>query len=169
LQTTPFLKNLPERYEVFSAHFDLCLLEFSEGDMARAGDLMDRIAPLMKAGGQILMVVYNKRVIDDATGFGAGVAYHGRRLVRPSAWLSEVYFVPASRLRWALHRAWARLGGLAHRRPWIGIPATAFFGGLLALLTFVCNFLAAGATKAKLPRGIISSVLMVLRVRPTAC
>jgi hypothetical protein len=164
LQTTPFLRNPPKRYEPLHARSDLCLLEFSESDMARAPELMDRIAPLMKAGGKILIVVYNRRGIRQATGFGASVAHHSQRMLRPSARLSEVYFVPASRLRWGAYRALARLGWFARRHPLIGTPALAVVGGLLTVLTLVGNFLAAAATKAKMPRGIVSSMLLILQV-----
>src|SRR5258708_35057246 len=111
--------------------------------MGRAPGLMHRIARLMKVGGKILIVVYNRRGMRQATGFGAGIAYHGQRMLRPSAWLSEIYFVPASRLRWAVHRALARLGWSAHQRPWIGLPALAVCGGFLTLLTFLGNLFAA--------------------------
>jgi hypothetical protein len=164
LQTTPFLRNPPARYEALRDRFDLCLLEFTESDMERAPQLMDRIAPLMKAGGRMLMVIYNRRSLGDAKGFGASIARHGQRLLRPSAWLAEVHFVPASRLRWALHRAMVRLGWAAHRRPWIGIPVLAASAGFLTGLTFVANLVAASATRARLPRGIISSAMLVLHV-----
>jgi hypothetical protein len=164
LQTTPFLRNPPERYEALRARFDLCLLEFSESDMESGPELVDRIAPLMKAGGKILIVIYNRRGMRRASGFGASIAHHGQRMLRPSARLDEVYFVPASRLRWGAYRALARLGWFARRHPLIGAPALVVFGGLLTLLTLVGNFLAAAATKAKLPRGIASSMLIVLQV-----
>jgi hypothetical protein len=164
LQTTPFLRNPATRYEALRDRFDLCLVEFTEADLVRAPQLMDKIAPLIKAGGRMLMVVYNRRSLGDAKGFGASIAHHGQRLLRPSAWLAEVHFVPASRLRWALHRTMVRLGWTAHQRPLIGIPMLAASAGFLTGLTFAANLLAASVTRARLPRGIVSSAMLVLQV-----
>ena len=70
LRCRPFLKNPPERYERLHGKFDLCLLELSETDMEDGGELIDRIVPLMKNGGRIILFVLNRRLVDTGGEFG---------------------------------------------------------------------------------------------------
>lgn len=164
LRLGPLLQSPPERYEPMEGRFNLCLVELSEGEMAQGDELIDRIVPLMKFGGRILVVINNRRLIGEAKGFANGVSFHGARFIRSGASLSELRFLPASRLRWMVHRGMARLRDLVNRSPVIGVPTMIFGGGFLAILSLLGNFDALRRTRSKPPRGIASSVLMTLRV-----
>jgi len=163
IRTTPFLLNPAEAYEAMAAQFDLCLLELTEGEMAQADELIDRVAPLMKPGGEILVAVNNRRQGADSKGFGASIAFHAPRLLRPAAETREVHFVPASNFRWSVVCTMMRLGAAAQQNPATGIPALVLSGLFLGAACFGANMLARG-TRKTLPRGLASSVLFVLKV-----
>ena len=111
LRCRPFLKNPPERYERLHGKFDLCLLELSETDMEDGGELTDRIVPLLKNGGRIILFVLNRRVVDKGGEFGHSVTFQASRFIRSSAVPTEIHFVPSNALR-----QWGRSGMSKLRR-----------------------------------------------------
>src|SRR5581483_7585886 len=111
----------------------------------------------------ILVAVNNRSRGADSKGFGASIAFHAPRLLRPAAEMREVHFVPASRFRWAVLRTIMRLGSAARRHPMTGIPALVLSGLFLGAACFGANMLARGTRKTQ-PRGLASSVLFVLKV-----
>jgi 2-polyprenyl-3-methyl-5-hydroxy-6-metoxy-1,4-benzoquinol methylase len=138
LRCGPFLQSTYERYEPLFGKFDLCLLELSEGDMAKGDELMDRIVPLMKGGGRIVVFVVNRRDISTAKEFGAGVSYHGSKFVRAGALPTEMRYVPASRFRWAVSRRLAQLRALTAKSP-LGLPVAVAGGGLMMVVSLIGN------------------------------
>ena len=92
IRTTPFLANPADIYEPMAAKFDQCLLELTENDLNKVDELIDRVAPLMKTGGEILVAVNNRRTAAEAKQFGASISHHAPRLLRPAATTSEVHF-----------------------------------------------------------------------------
>ena len=68
----------------FYGQFDLCLIELDEQYMGDGGELIDRIVPLMKNGGRIILFVLNRRIHDKAGEFGAYVAFQSSRFIRSS-------------------------------------------------------------------------------------
>jgi hypothetical protein len=163
IRTAPFLLNPAEVYAAMAAQFDLCLLELTEGEMNQADELIDRVAPLMKPGGEILVAVHNRRQSADAKGFGASISFHAPRLLRPAAETREVHFVPASGFRWQVFRTMMQLGSAAQQNPITGIPLLVASGWFLAAACLGANMLARGTRKTP-PRGLASSVLFVLKV-----
>jgi hypothetical protein len=164
LRGTPFLQSAPERFTSFFGRFDLCLVELSEGEMELGGELIDRIAPLMKADGRIIVSVLNRRSIVSAHEFGKGVSHHGSRFIRSGAVPTEIHFVRASRLRWAANRGMLSLRTAVSKTPWLGIPSMLVGGALLMALSLLGNLDGLRRTKRIAPRGIASSLLMRLRV-----
>jgi hypothetical protein len=160
LQTSPFMQSAPERYVAFAKRFDLCLVEFDRRNVESTVELVGRIAPLMKAGGRILIAIREQQPMEAAHRF---VAALGAILSGQAASLEEVRCVPASSLRAWSYRVFARLGAAAHQRPWVGIPAAAALAVPLALLTLVLNLFAAVRTRAG-PRGKASSLHIVVRI-----
>lgn len=132
--------------------FDFCLVELSEGEMGHGGDLLARLAPMMKDGGEILVVVYNKRA-KDIGGFGASIEFHAPGMVRPAAALIGSYYVPATSFRWWLQQTMIDLARRAHARPITGIPLLACTGGFLFLGSLLANAANRGRTVASLRRG----------------
>jgi 2-polyprenyl-3-methyl-5-hydroxy-6-metoxy-1,4-benzoquinol methylase len=158
------LADAAEVWEPLAGCFDLCLVELSEDNLSRVGDLVDRIAPMMQQGGEILIVICNERPRDPAD-FGVNVAREAQRMVRRAAHLSSAHFVPATRFRWSLHRSMIRLGTMARSRPFIGVPLLLLSSGFLTLASLAANRLNSGRTTPHLRRGkIATSFALVLRV-----
>jgi hypothetical protein len=157
LQTTPFLQS-PQERSAFLNHFDLSLIELDQRDVEKTGELVRRLAPAIKDGGSILIVIREPQPMENAQRFGVDLTERLRR-VTPAARLEEVRPVPASSLRAWCYRTFAGLGAAAHQRPWIGLPALALFAAPLALFTLLLNLFAAARTR----RGAASSLHIVMR------
>ena len=158
------LLNLPRvQYMPLVGSFDACLLSLAEGDLKRGNDFLQRIGPLLKRSGQVLIFTTNDRV-EDRAGFVPSFAYHAGCFTNLALWLSEVEFVRMSNLRANIQQAFVRLGRAAARHPLFYFPVAAIAGGLLALMSYACNQ-AARRTDSKPPgRGFCSSVFMVMRL-----
>lgn len=163
LRCGPFLQSRYERYEPLFGKFDLCLLELSEGDMARGDELMDRIVPLMKGGGRIVVSVMNRRDLAHAKEFGAGVSHHGAKFVRGGALPTELLYVPANRFRWVISRNFGRLRGLMGKSP-LGIPVVIVGGGTMLVLSFIGNIDALRRKRRVATTHLASSFVMRLGV-----
>ncbi|MGH2404946.1 MAG: class I SAM-dependent methyltransferase, partial [bacterium] len=164
LRKKSFLESRPETYEPLVRSFDLCLVELAEEELAQGDELIDRVVPLMKPDGQILVVVYNSRT-QDAAGFTTSIGLHATRLMRAGATLGDVHVVPASQFRWQASRASASLAVTAYHRPWVGLPLMAVTGGFLAVCSLLANAVARGRSiRALRPNRLATSFHMVLKV-----
>ena len=164
LQLSPFLESASERYEPLEQQFDLCLIELSEGEMARGDELIDRVSPLLKPEGTILVAVQNRRSGADARGFGQGVSYHSVRFMRAGARPTEIQYVPASSVRWQLRYWLARLRNFANSKPALGVPSAFVGGGLFLLAGMLGSIDGLRRTRRSMSHGISSSVLLTLTV-----
>jgi hypothetical protein len=164
LRITPFQQNPPERYEPMLGKFDLCLLELNEGAMKNGDELLDRVVPLMKDGGRIIIFVPNRRSMSNAGAFGHSVSFHGARFFRAGALPTDIYFVPASRIRWMARRGMLHLRGWLNRRLFVGVPAAIVAGGFLLCLSLIGNLDSLRRRRRVTPRGITSSLIMRLTV-----
>jgi hypothetical protein len=167
MRCVPFLKTLPERYLPLHGKFDICLLELPETDLRYGDELIDRIVPLMKNGGRIIVSVRNRRISDPTGEFGRSMAYQSARLIRSGAVPAEVHFVPASGMRQLVRRRMASLRLQMNKGPWIGVPA-AILGGLLLGLSFIGNLDALRPTHRVGIRRRMSSFVMRLSVDGTS-
>jgi len=159
-----FLEGAPELWGPMTGAFDFCLAELGESELARAGDLVDRLAPMMKDRGEILLVTYNRRDVGPDE-FGPSIDFHAPRILRPSTTMLGAHFVRATRLRWWLARVMTDLGRMAHAKPIIGIPLVTLGGSFLAVGSLLANAATLGRTSSRLPRGrIASSFALLLRV-----
>jgi 2-polyprenyl-3-methyl-5-hydroxy-6-metoxy-1,4-benzoquinol methylase len=164
LRCGPLLQSPPEHYRPLHGYFDFCLLELAEGEMAQGDELIDRIVPLMKPEGSIIISVRNRRPIGQWEGFSKGVAYHTLRFIRPGALPTFIQYVPANPVRWGAYRGLGRLRELAGRWPIIGLPILALSAGFLILLSGLGNLDRLRRRSERAPWGICSSFLMRLRV-----
>jgi len=164
LRCGPFLQSPPERFEPLLGYFDICLLELEEGEITQGGELIDRIVPLMKPEGTIIVSVRNRRPIGQWEGFGTSVGYHALRFIRPGALPTRIQYVPANPVRWGAYRGLGGLRELASRWPIIGLPILAVSAGVLILLSGLGNLDRLRRTTERVPRGICSSFLVRLRV-----
>lgn len=161
---TPFLQSAPERFTPLLEHFNICLLELSEGEMELGDELLDRIAPLMKKDGRVVVSVLNRRPIATARHFGEGVSHHGSRFIRSGAVPTEIHFVRANRLRWGANRGMLFLRNAVSKSSWFGIPSMFVGGAVLMALSLLGNLDALRRTKRMAPRGIASSLLIQVRI-----
>jgi hypothetical protein len=154
------LFNVPQTdYLQLAGTFDACLMVLTEEELQQADGLVARAAPLLKPGGQIMVMVTNSRSFDDATKF----TRDAMRLLDTSAWLTEVNYVPASRARWAVSRLMVRLAkrGAASRWESALVVPILIAAAPLVLATYLCNL---GIRPSALPpRGVCSSIFLILR------
>ena len=164
LRCRPFLRNPPERYSQLHGKFDLCLLELSETEMEDGGELTDRIVPLLKKGGRIILFVQNCRVIDHAGEFGHSVTFQSSRFIRSSAVPTEIHYVPSNALRSWGRSGMSKLRQLMNKGFWLTAPVTSIGAGLFILSSFVGNLDAWRGTRRVAGRGALSSFVMQLTV-----
>ncbi len=164
LRCGPFLQRSPERYRSLDGHFDVCLLELAEDEMLTVAELIDRIVPMMKVDGSIILSVFNRRTTRDAGGFKSIARFYADSFIRPDAVPVHVQYVPANPIRWGAYRGLAGLRNLTSRWPVVGLPALAVSAGFFILLSGLGNLgrLRRGGYTGL--RGICSSFLMRLRV-----
>jgi hypothetical protein len=164
LRCRPFLRNHPERYARLHGLFDLCLLELSETDMVDGSELVDRLVPLLKSGGRIILFVLNRREIGDQLNFGQSVTFQSSRFVRAGALPTEIHFVPSNFARRRGRDGMSRLRRLMNKGVWLTSPFTAIGAGFFLLCSFIGNLDAWRATRRVAGRGQKSSFVMRLVV-----
>jgi hypothetical protein len=162
LQTTPLLQS-PLESGALANRFDLCLVELDQSDADKAGELIRRLAPMMKEGGRILTMISQQQAMSHGQAFDATLTDILRREA-PSARLEDVRYVPASRLRMWSYETFARLGAAAHQRPAVGLPALALFAAPLTLVTLVLNLFAVVRTRRSSRHGTASSMHISVRI-----
>ena len=164
LRCHPFLKNPSEWYARLYGQFDLCLIELDEQYMEDGGELIDRIVPLMKNDGRIIIFVVNRRIDDKAGEFGAYVAFQSSRFIRSSVVPTQIHYVPSNIARRFGRRGMSKLRRLLDRGVWITAPLTFLGAGVVLLLSFIGNVDSWRATRRTAGRGHVSSFVMRLAV-----
>src|SRR6202035_4523376 len=138
-----WLLELPEDDErPLVGSFDACLIILGEAMLKTADEFIDRAAPLLVAGGQIMIMVTNERGLAPAAACGREFAQQSARLLDPSAWVTEIHYVPASRMRWAIYRALGRLLKSGDAVGWsspVRLAALAIMAAPLTAATFLTN------------------------------
>ena len=153
-----------ELYMPLVASFDACLIILSDGMLTDAQDFIARTGPLLKRGGQIMIMVANDRGREHAAEFAREFAHHSAQLLDTSAWIAATYYVPASRVRWAIYRAMLRLARSGDSFGWrspLRLLLVAMAALPVSFATFVTNIGVRATTKP--PRGLWSSVFLILR------
>src|SRR4029077_21219858 len=112
--------------------------------------LIRRVAPAMKNGGTLLIVIRESQPMESAERFGTALR-ETLRGTAPAAGVEQVRDIPGSRLRAWSYQRFAHLGADAHRRPAVGLPALALFAVPLALFTLVLNLFAAARPRTRGP------------------
>jgi hypothetical protein len=169
VESARLLEATREFYLPLAGKFDACLMILSEGMLTQADEFIARAAPLLKPGGQIMLMVTNDRGLSLAADFGREFAHHSARLLDPSAWVTEIRYIPASRMRWAIYRATGRVlqsGDTVGWRSPTRLALLALAAVPLSLATLFVNLrMRAAATP---PAGLWSSVFLILRPTATA-
>ena len=162
MRCVPFMKMPVERLAPLRETFDICLLELAETDLRYGNELIDRIVPLLKIGGRIVVFVRNPRISDRKNEFTQAVTRENSRLIRSGAIPAEARFVPVNMVRRLVRRAIGSLRKTMKFGPWIGGPVSIIGGGLLLGVSFVGNVDALRTTRRKKPARHNSSFIMRL-------
>jgi 2-polyprenyl-3-methyl-5-hydroxy-6-metoxy-1,4-benzoquinol methylase len=168
MRCAPFLQAPRQRFAPLQGTFDLCLLELPETDLRHGGELVDRIAPLIKGGGQIIVSVINRRITGrrdrNDRNFDENVIFQSARLIRSGLTLTEVRFIPANIARRGARRGMLSLRASMKRWPWLSMPLALFGGGFLACLSLIGNLDSLRPIRRTSLRGRTSSFMMRLIV-----
>jgi hypothetical protein len=153
-----------DAYLPLVASFDACLIILSAGLLAQGQEFIARSAPLLKRGGQIMILVANDRARDHAADFARDFARHSARLLDASAWIAATYYVPASRLRWTIYRVMLRLARIGDGFGWRS-PRALLMLAIAAVPVSLASFLLNLGVRARPspPSGVWSSVFLILR------
>ena len=163
IRSSHMLNQPYEVYEPLNSRFDLCLLEIEEREFSRADEMLDRIAPMMRSGGTVLVSLTNRRNGDPTQEFQKSIGYHASRLLRPYSRSPTFSFVRSTRSRELSVRLMINLARLARDRPFIGVPPLFIFGLPLAAACGITNGMAAIRVGAP-PNSYVSSALIRITI-----
>jgi hypothetical protein len=166
-QRNIFMRQSPDAFGSAHGTFDACLIEMEESDMQSGGELIDRIAPLMKDGATVMVSVYNRRKKSNVMDFAKMMGAESARLLRPAVTSSKFCFVRSPMLRWLSFDVATRMARAARRRPIVGLPLLALAGLPLALCILVSNRFAS-VINGKAPGAVVSSFFMVMHIGSNA-
>ena len=139
IRSSHMLKQPYEVYEPLHGRFDVCLVELGELDLPKSDQILDRIAPMMRNAGTVLVSLTNRRADDLRREFQKSIGYNASRLLRPYARSPIFSFVTSSRLRELVLKTMLRLARLARNSPAIGIPGLLALGPPLAAVCGIAN------------------------------
>jgi Methyltransferase domain len=168
MRCAPFLQTLPDRFAPLRAKFDLCLLELHEADLRYGGQLIDRIVPLIRDGGKIIVSVTNRRRLANEYKFGPNIAFHSARLITSGVVPTEVYYVPTNVIRRLVRHGMFNLRILMNKGSWFSAPLAVVGGGVLFCLSIIGNLDSLRPTRRPGVRGDKSSFVMRLAVDRSA-
>ena len=164
LEAAHLLGASRDAYAPLTGSFDACFMALSEELLASADQLIAGAGPLLRPGGQILILIVNDRGFHAAGEFSRAFARQSARLLDLSSWVAEAHYVPANRLRWATYRALHRVAHLGNEPGWrarLRAPLLAIAAGGLMLISFLVNLGIRASLTA--PAGAWSSVFLILR------
>jgi hypothetical protein len=163
-----FLSNPPEWYQTLRGKFDLCLIELCDTELGQLDKLMDRVVPLMKNGGQIVLFVIAEGVLRgtyskfrDARSY---VSDYGTRFARLGALMIAIRPIPASEFRGIAARGIGSLYARLRAGGWFAVPALIAGGGVLLCLSLIGNLEALRRSRRGALPNLASSVVMRLGV-----
>jgi hypothetical protein len=159
IRSSHMLNQSYDVYEPLHDRFDVCLMEIDEREFQRADEMLDRIAPMMRYDGTVLVSVTNRRGGDPEREFQKTVGHHASRLLRPYSRSPSFSFVRAGRLRELSVKWMFQIAKLARDQPMIGVPALFVLGLPLAITCGIANELAAVRVGAP-PKSYVSSALI---------
>ena len=163
IRSSHMLNQPYEVYESLCSRFDVCLMEIEEREFPRADEMLDRIAPMMRSGGTVLVSMTNRRNGDPTLEFQKAIGYHASRLLRPYALSPTFSFVKATWTRELSVRLMMRVARLARDQPFIGVPALFIFGLPLAAACGIANGMATVRIGAP-PKSYVSSALIRISI-----
>jgi hypothetical protein len=149
-------------FQPLAGKFTDCVVLLPEAKFHHAGNLLDRLAPLLTADGNVSVVAMNERPTLVAPGFAQAFARHSSRLLDLSMRVADAQYVSASRWRWKTYRAfkWFADQESRSRRRLTVLLGLSLCVAPLALMSWLTN----GAAKTtRSPAQLCSSIAVQLR------
>jgi hypothetical protein len=163
IRSSHMLNQPYDVYQPLEGRFDVCLMEIDELELPRADEMLDRIAPMMRNGGTVLVSLTNCRNGDPGHEFQRSIGYQASRLLRPYSRSPVFSFVQGTWSReWSV-RLMLRIARLARDRPVFGVPALFIFGFPLAAICGITNGMATIRVGAP-PKSHVSSALIRITI-----
>jgi hypothetical protein len=154
------LLNMTElQYRALFGAFDVCFVNLTERDVKLGDVFIDRVAPLLKADGLLLLLVNNTN-FDETSQFAQSFAFHSVRFGNLALWLSDIHYISSTNWRAFVQHKIVAIGRMARRTPPAGLVLAAIFGVPLLIASYLCNRRAAVGTAAPPRRAHCSSVCM---------
>jgi hypothetical protein len=158
LEVTQFLNLSSHHCAPLAGKFSFSLVLLSETDLPQAVPLLQRVAPLLRPGGWVLLsTIYDPG--GDPKKFTEKVATRLETLGSGPLMLKEILCIPISNTRWRLHRVIRRLTGYVYRVPVYLIPVLAAATAGATAFMAILNLLSL-RTRATPETGAYSSVLL---------
>jgi len=136
--------------------FDICLLVMFEEELEQCNDLIERIGPLLRCGGSLMIVLLKSHRRTDE-------AYYVGRFANFATWITEIQYVRSSRTRWLLNKV---MRGNPPQP--FDLPSSIERGVLLAIGGYLSNLFSQEAALTTPPERLCSSVFIIMRPPPTA-
>jgi hypothetical protein len=146
--------------------FDASFIELVDDDIAQLDEILDAIVPLLRPGGQIVLVAINSVWFAGAGHFGRIFATNAPSLVYSRLWPDEVRIGSVSRFRWWVNGAClAMVAGLS-RCPALLVPLRLAAAAVLVPLALSLNLVSSWRADRPVRGRIISSVFMRFHTGP---
>jgi hypothetical protein len=163
IRSSQLLKRDEEIYEPLHRRFDVCLIELTEPEFAKAHEILDRIAPMVRDGGTVLVSLINQQINDTKQKFQALIGRSVIQLTPPYASSLAFSFVSSNRLKFRALALMLRLGREARDTPFLGYPAALLLGTPL-FIAYALTFWITTVRSNTLPKGYVSSALVRMTI-----
>jgi hypothetical protein len=163
-RTSEFMRRSPDNFQPLCAAFNACLIEGQESDLETIEKLLDRVAPLIKTGGTVLLSIFNPRGYRSTEHFNIRLATAAERLSRPYVTKTRFHYVVTRKPLLAIFSVQSRLLRFAHSNR--SVAAGLVFAALAPafLAGNILQNLLAGKTTVFPDRKAIGSVLVELDI-----
>jgi hypothetical protein len=162
METVRLLNMTDLQYRSLFGAFDVCFVNLTERDVKFGDVFIDRVAPLLKPDGLLLLLANNTN-FDETPEFAPSFAFHSVRFGNLSLWLSDIHYISSTNWRAFVQRKIVAIGRMARRTPPVGLVLGAIFGVPLLIASYLCNRRAAVGTAVPPRHAHCSSVFMEFR------
>ena len=100
LNAAELIKKSLESFNSMQETYDICIIQVGENYLEKMEKLLDRLAPMMKHKGKILVSIFNHRNVRNSKYFSHLIAEHGNKLLRSYAITIDFTFIQAQKLNW---------------------------------------------------------------------
>lgn len=142
---------------------DACVVIAPTSGVQKVAELTDRIAALVKDGGQVLLVIENISPSIDARDFSDYIARHCELFARSEVRLIRMSVVKSSALANWTNGALVILSNVIRKLRWFALPIALILGPILLFVRVLSNFTRNASEDIRVVNGC-SSVLLQMRV-----